>query len=442
MNNTPKKTGISLLSMIFLCLNGIVGSGLFLLPGQVAQLVGNWGLVVYLMVALIVLSIGWCYAQCASNFTKNGGAYLYAKEAFGTFVGFEIGIMRWFVGMIAWAALTAGFLVALGSVYPVVLLAPYKQIIIVGVIAALSVMNSFGARIVNKLSNIITVTKGLLLLFFILFGIFAMDFSELSFNPMHFPTAASLGLSAFIIFFAFSGFEALPVVAQETDNPRKNIPIAMMTAIVFSSILYFVVQSICIGTLGDALKQSTSPIGDIAELLGGNLGKFLVSCAMLISIGGVIIVSSFVTPRSFSALAADHVLFSKANRENRFGAPWVAIAVSGLISCVIALTGSFVELVVISAVSRFSQHITTCAALFVMNKRGLMNSFSSPWKKAIPCFALASMAWLLSYAEIYQLLYGFAALFLGIPLYYIQTKIAQRSKALESVYIQNNQVIT
>ena len=435
MNNASKKTGISLLSMIFLCLNGIVGSGLFLLPGQVASLVGNWGLLVYLMVALIVLSIGWCYAQCASKFTKNGGAYLYAKEAFGTFVGFEIGVMRWFVGMIAWAALTAGFLVALGSLYPVVLLAPYKQIIIVGMIAALSVMNSFGAKIVNKLSNIITVTKGLLLLFFIFFGIFAMDFKELSFNTL-FPTAASLGLSAFIIFFAFSGFEALPVVAQETDNPKKNIPIAMMTAIVFSSVLYFVVQSICIGTLGDALQLSTSPIGDIAELLGGNLGKFLVSCAMLISIGGVIIVSSFVTPRSFSALAADHLLFSKANQENRFGAPWVAIVVSGLISCVIALTGSFVELVVISAVSRFSQHITTCAALFVMNKRGLMNSFSSPWKRAIPCFALVSMAWLLSYAELYQLLYGFAALFLGIPLYYIQTKIAQKSKAFEIVYIQ------
>lgn len=430
MSNASKKIG--LLSMIFLCLNGIVGSGLFLLPGQVASLVGNWGLAVYLMVALIVLSIGWCYAQCASNFTKNGGAYLYAKEAFGDFIGFEIGVMRWFVGMIAWAALTSGFLVALGSLYPVVLLTPYKQLIIVGVIAALSVMNIFGAQVVQRLSNIITVTKALLLLFFILFGIFAMDFSELSFSNLHFPEASSLGLCAFIIFFAFSGFEALPVVAQETDNPRKNIPIAMMAAIVFSSVLYLVVQSICIGTLGETLSQSTSPIGDIAELLGGNLGKFLVSCAMLISIGGVIIVSSFVTPRSFSALSADHLLFSKADQENRFGAPWVAITISGLIACVIALTGSFVELVVISAVSRFSQHITTCAALFVMNKRGLMNSFASPWKRAIPCFALVSMAWLLSYAELYQILYGFGALFLGIPLYYLQTKLAQRAKTIQA----------
>ncbi len=423
MGSVTKKIG--LFSMILLCLNGIVGSGLFLLPGQVAHLVGTWGLVVYLVVSLIVLSIGWCYAQCASHFTRNGGAYLYAKEAFGNFVGFEIGVMRWFVGMIAWAALTSGFLVALGSLYPQVLQTPYRQLLTCGIIGLLTVMNLFGTKTVNRLSDIITLTKGLLLLLFILFGAFAMNFGELSLSEVSLPIASNFGLSAFIIFFAFSGFEALPVVAQETDNPRKNIPVAMLSAIIFSSVLYLVVQSICIGTLGDALPFSTSPIGDIAELLGGSVGKFLVSVAMLISIGGVIIVSSFVTPRSFSALSKDQLIFSKADQENRFGVPWVAIVVSGAISCLIALTGSFVELVVISAVSRFSQHATTCAALFVLNRRGQISSFTSAWKRLIPCFALASMAWLLMYAEIYQLACGFAALFLGLPLYFLQARLAK-----------------
>src|SRR5262245_31339894 len=126
MSETSQKK-IGLISMIFLCLNSIVGSGLFLLPGQVAAICGNWGLLVYAGVALMVMSIGWCYAQCAGHYTRNGGAYLYAKEAFGDFIGFEVGLMRWVVSIIAWASLTSGLVLALGSLWAEALLYPTKQ---------------------------------------------------------------------------------------------------------------------------------------------------------------------------------------------------------------------------------------------------------------------------------------------------------------------------
>jgi amino acid transporter len=73
-------------TILLLGINAIIGSGIFLLPGQVMNLAGHGSLFVYLFVTLLVLSIAWCFAQCASLFDRNGGAYVYAKEAFGAFL--------------------------------------------------------------------------------------------------------------------------------------------------------------------------------------------------------------------------------------------------------------------------------------------------------------------------------------------------------------------
>jgi len=429
MTHLPVKK-IGLLSMIFLCLNGIVGSGLFLLPGQVASVVGNWGLLVYAGVAIMIMSIGWCYAQCASKFTRNGGPYLYAKEAFGDFIGFEIGLMRWVVGMIAWASLTSGFIVALASLFPIIGTSPVREVFTISIIAGLGLINIFGANIVTRLSNIITISKGTLLLFFIICGLFAMKSSNLiqMNDEIVLPQVASFGVAALMIFYAFSGFEALSVVAAETENPKKNIPIAMMIGILLSSLLYFVVQCICIGTLGPDLAHSTSPIVDVAEIGGGQSAKFLVSVAMLVSIGGVIIASSFITPRSCASLAEEQGVFPILYRKNSFQAPVVAILLSSTIACIIALSGSFVELVTISVVSRFVQHTTTSLAIFQMERKGIMQPFTSSWKRLIPLFAIGSMGWLLSFAEAYQIFWGLCALVLGVPLYFLQKRLAKTAE--------------
>lgn len=431
---------IGLLSMIFLCLNGMVGSGLFLLPGQVAATAGKWGLAVYVVVALIVMSLGWCYVQCASHFSRNGGVYLYAKEAFGEFVGFEVGLMRWVVGLFAWASLTVGFILALGTLYPQVMVAPLKQILIVSVISGLGLVNLFGANAIKKFNNIITVTKAVLLLFFVGAGIFFIEPQHLHVFEESFPTD-TFGTAALIIFFGFSGFEALTVVAAEMENPKRNIPLAMTYGIIFCSLLYFVVQLICIGILGDSLANSVSPIAAIAEVLCGDLGKLLVSIGMLISIGGVIVVSSFITPHSCQALAEDHTIFSKFVQQNRFGAPYGAIIISSGLACLIALSGNFLELVTISVIARFAQHIATSLALFSMEKKGFMQPFSSPWKRMIPIFAIGSILWLLSNAELYHVIYGFGALVVGVPLYFLQKQLDENASKTGEIVVVRAELI-
>lgn len=419
MGDLLKKMNLS--DMILLSLNSIIGSGLFLLPGQVAAIVGTWGILVYIIVALIVMAIAWCFIKCASHYSRNGGAYLYAKEAFGNFIGFEIGIMRWVVGMLAWASLTVGFVVALGSLCPIVLQTPFKHFFIIGLILGLGILNFFGLNGVRKLSNIMTLAKLFPLAVFIIVSLFLV-------RPSYFLSTESLissssfGSAALIIFFAFSGFEILPVVAAEMKDPKKNIPIAIMTAIILSSIFYFLVQALCVGVLGSALPKSLSPLADVVEIMYGNIGKLLVSIGMLVSIGGVIVVASFITPRSCSVMAEDRMIFPKLVQQNRFGSPYIAIIISVLLTAVIALSGNFTQLITISVVSRFAHSITTCLALFVFDRKGVFKPFDRPWKKGIPIFALIGMGWLIMHTELYQLYWAFGALIIGIPIYFLQKK--------------------
>lgn len=73
----------------------------------------------YLFVFVLVMSIALCFAECASMFSESGGPYLYAKKAFGEFVGYEVGVMKWVVSIIAWATMAVAFSTALSALFPV-----------------------------------------------------------------------------------------------------------------------------------------------------------------------------------------------------------------------------------------------------------------------------------------------------------------------------------
>jgi len=412
--NADNRRTFGLPSIILLGVNTIVGSGIFLLPGQITSLVGNWSLIVYGLVTIIVLSIAWCFAKCAALFNRDGGAYLYAKKAFGNFVGFEIGFMRWAVGIIAWAALAAGFVTALSSIWPEVMEESTRSLLIISLISCLGILNMINLRTITFLNNVITIAKMLPLLFFVAVGVFYINKSH--FVPFVLPEVemGTFGAASLMVFYVFGGFEALVVAAGEMKNPEKNLPIAVMAVISICACFYFLIQLVSIGILGESLNDSISPMSDVAEVLLGSYGKLAVIFAMLVSIGGVNIAASFIAPKNGVALAEDGMIPEFIARKNRFGMPYIAILITVFATMMAALSGSFIQLIAISAVSRFAQHITTCLAVYVFYKKKL-----SPIAMGIPLIGLGGIAWLMFQAPVLQLTYGLAALFIGIPLYFL-----------------------
>lgn len=427
MGTERKKFG--LWSIVLLGLNAVIGSGIFLLPGKAMALVGPGSIFVYLVMTIIVMSIALCFAECASKFSRNGAAYVYARAAFGEFVGFEVGIMRWAIGIIAWAAMAMGFVTALSAVWPQALEEPYKTIIVVTILVGLSLINYFGVQLAKFMNNLVTAGKLIPLVAFVVAGIFYIKGSN--FEPM-FPKGfevGSFGAAALLIFYAFTGFESLAVAAEDMENPKKNLPMALMLVMGLCSVIYFMVQAIAVGTLGADLAKSVAPVADAANAFFGPAGKWLVTIGTLLSIGGINVAASFLTPRSGVALAQDGMVPRKIAENSRFGTPTGAIFITALFAIPVALSGSFVQLAAISAVSRFAQYVPTCIAVIVLRKKrpDLTGSFAVPFGPVIPVVAVVTSLWLISNATPVQLYWGLGALGLGVPLFFIMKYIDKQS---------------
>lgn len=420
IETSENKAKLGLWSIILLGINTILGSGIFLLPGQIFELAGPWSLFVYAFVTIMVMSTAWCFAKCAALFNRDGGAYLYAKKAFGDFIGFEIGIMRWVVGILAWASLAVGFVTALSTIWPQAMQEPNRSIIILSIIGGLGLVNMLNLGTIKFLNNIITIAKILPLLFFVCVGIFYIKQSNLT-VPLPVFHSESIGSATILLFYAFAGFEALVVPAGEMQNPEKNLPRAVMVTISICALLYFIIQVIAMGTLGPALSHSVSPISDVAEMILGPSGKLVITLAMLVSIGGINIAASFIVPKTGQALAEDRMIPEFIAKKNRFGSAYVSILVTVFLTGFMAISGDFLQLVAISVVSRFVQHISTCLAVYVLYKERL--TLDQPFGKLIsmfiPLISLCGISWLIYQTPVYQLVAGVIALFISIPLYFI-----------------------
>ncbi|MBV7275179.1 amino acid permease [Clostridiaceae bacterium UIB06] len=416
------KKKLGLLSIILLGINGVIGTGIFLLPGKAMKLMGPGSIWVYFFDMLLVMAMTLCFAEVAGIFNKNGGPYIYAKEAFGEFVGFEVGIMKLAIGIIAWATFAVGFTTVLASIWPAVANTSVKSIIQISIILGLAIINILGVSFAKYLNNIMTIGKLVPLVFFIAAGIFFVKGGN--FTPM-FPTevtTSSFASTAILIFFAFTGFEAIAVAAEDMENPKKNLPLAILITMVLVSIIYILVQVVAIGTLGAKLAASTTPVADSANTFLGGFGGLLVTIGTLVSIGGINIAESFIIPRSAVALADDGLLPRSIAKKNKAGTPYIAIIVTAVLTIPIALSGSFTQLAAISAISRFTQYIPTCLAVIVLRKRNLKSTFTVPFGPVLPILSVGVSCWLLTQATKVQVTWGLGALVIGVPLYFIMKK--------------------
>jgi len=393
------KNKMGLFSIILLGFNGIIGSGIFLLPNKVMAQVGPAAVLVTLFDALLVISIAVCFAEVGGMFKKNGGPYVYAKEAFGEFVGFEVGFMKWAIAIIAWATMTVGFAEALMGLLPKGTFANEniaKAIIVTIIVVLLTLVNLSGIKTSKILNNIVTTGKLLPLIIFIAVGLFFINGSN--FTPFFVPgknasgqtmsTGAAIGAAALTIFYAFTGFESIAVAAEDMDNPEKDVPKAILLVIFIS-------------------------------------GKYLVGAGTLVSIGGINLAASIMTPRSGSALADDGLIPRVIAKKNSKDVPYIAIIITGVLTLALglygSLIGSFAILAAISVVSRFVQYVPTCLSVIVLRKKrpDLKPSFRVPFGPVIPILAVVVSFWLLYNSDMQKIVIGLGGLVIGAVVYFL-----------------------
>ncbi len=414
--NTLKRV-VTRWQIVGLAINDVVGSGIYLLPAAAAALLGwasIWAvLVAGLAVALLVL----CYAQAASYFDQPGGSYLYAREAFGSFIGFECGWMTWLTRIASAAALSNGLAQAVAHFWPFAGGRAGQLLIIVASLALLTWINVMGVKAAARTGVAFVLVKLLPLAMFILIGLFYVDWSAM--QAIGLPPVHNLGEAALLLLFAYAGFENTPAAAGEYKNPQRDVPFALIAMIIVITVMYTLVQLVALGTL-PGVAESASPLAEAAGAFAGNWAALILTVGAAVSIMGTNNNTMLFGPRYVYALSVDgYGPQALARIHPRFRTPAVAIISQGVIALALALSGTFVQLALLSIVARLTTYITTTAALLILQRRYAhkADALRLPGGPVIPVLALLLSLGLLASATVNNLLAALVALVVGAVIY-------------------------
>lgn len=411
---------VSRWQIVGLAVNDVIGSGVFLLPAAAAALLGGASFLAVIVAGCAVALLVLCFAEAASYFDEPGGAYLYTREAFGEFVGFEVGWMTWLARIASVASLSAGFAVATTFVLPGADTGWTRVGVITIPLAILTVINVMGVKPGARVAVGFAIAKTVPLVVFVACGIFAVDWSRL--GPIEAPAFGTLGEASLLLLFAYAGFENTPAAAGEYRNPQRDVPFALLTMIALVTLLYTLVQVVAQGTL-PGLAESASPLADSATLFLGAWAGVMMTIGAMVSIEGNVGNTTLVGPRYLFALGRDGygpAVFGRVHP--RYRTPAAAIVAQSSIALVLAMTGTFVELVMLSIVARLATYIGTAAAIPVLRRKREVRpgSFRLPGGPAIPVAALALCVVFMASATAKNLVAGVIALSIGGVIYHFR----------------------
>lgn len=425
MEQTTQKElvrGIGRWDLVGLTINTIIGAGIFGLPSKIYGLTGAWSVLAYLICAGLVTLITLCFAEVGSRFAETGGPYLYARVAFGSVIGFEVGWLLWLARLTAFAALCNLLLGYISFFWPAAGSGWTRALVITVVVIVLATVNIIGVREAALVSNLFTIGKLMPLLLFVVAGLFV-----LSPEPFIAPAAPNFGdfsRAVLLLVFAFSGFEMAVIPAGEIRDPRRHIVFALLTATGVVALLYVMIQVVCIGTL-PGLANSERPLVDAGSRFLGASGASILSIGALISVTGTLNSGMLAGPRILFAMAEQGQLPQPlAATHRRFRTPYIAILISAAIMLLLTLQGTFMSALTISTVIRLLSYIATCIALLVLRFRNdaPLPRFSAPAGAAVAVLATALSVWLLSTSPSNDALAAGLAAALGLLIFFFWGK--------------------
>ena len=429
--------------------NQVIGSAIFLLPADVARLVGPWGPLAFMAVGLLSLSIALCFAEVGSRFEKTGGPYLPARAAFGRFVGFEVGWMMWFTRVTSQASVANGLALALAFYWPALAIGLPRMSLIAALTLALTWINVRGIKQSSLVVNALTIGKLAPLAIFIIVGVWYVDPARFAAMPA--VTQQQLSSALILLIFAYGGYEVTGVLAGEAANPRRDVPFAFVATLITVSIVMSLTSLVATGVLPD-LGASRTPLADGAVIFLGAAGALLVSIGSAISMTGNNMGQILNGSRTLFALAENGDLprwFARVH--TTYQTPSNAILFTAVVALTLALTGSFVALAAVSAIARLVMYLAVCASTLVLRKhdreiaaqvgpqfpvrRSLGEGgsdldgavapakFTVPLGPVIPIVASIVALGILAGASQAQLIAGAAALAAGAVLYFVATRL-------------------
>jgi basic amino acid/polyamine antiporter, APA family len=382
--------GLSLLDAVLLLVGGVVGSGIFLTSGSIAQEVrySSLFLLVWLIGAVVSLFATFAFAELASMYPDAGGQYIYLREAYGEFPAFLYGWMIFSVAQTGTiAALAVGFAEYLGAFTP---LDPHRALLMVGswaftrghlvALLAITVMtwtNIAGVRRGADAQNLATWLKFAAIAVFVGLG---FVFGHGSWSHWHTAAAASpaagsmasaVGVALVAVFWAYDGWVYITWVAGEIKDAQRTLPRALMLGLGSVAAVYIGMNLAYLYALPMNRIAGETVIAQAAgeTLFSPRIGRWL-SCAVAISCFGAMSSAILCSARVYFAMARDGIFFRTMGRIHpRYRTPAYALFFQAIWSAVLALSGRYDELYTYVIFMMVLSYLATVVGLFVLRRK-------------------------------------------------------------------------
>ena len=375
--------------------NGTIGSAIFGMPAVLAAATGAWSPLAALFAALGILLITLCHAEVASRFREAGGTYLYAREAYGRQVGFQMGWLSFWIRVTSMGANLNVFVDYLGQLAPSLGMGAGRAAVMCAVTAIVTGLNVVGVRQGARTVDFFTLAKLLPLVLLVVLGATRVSAEVFATQAVAAPDWTQAVL---LLVFAYGGFEAALVPASEAKDPRRDSAFALLTGLAVVAGIYMLVQLVVVG-LVPHVAAVKAPVAAAFGLLLGTFGVAFASVAAMTSTWGWTVGAVLTSPRVLYAMGTRSELPALLARVHaRFRTPHVAIVVFAASGLAFALSGGFAANATLSAIIRLVTYAMVCSTLPVFRRRAGMDppGFRVPGGDAVALVGLGFCLWLIS----------------------------------------------
>ncbi len=424
---------LGLWDVIMIVVGGVIGSGIFLVPSEIARAVPAPLLLmaVWVVGGLFSFFGALAFAELGAAMPEAGGIYVFLREAYGPLLSFLFG---WTLFLVIDSGACATLAVAFSTKYlpQFVPLTPLSaKIVAVAFVAFLGIVNYVGVRWGANLQNLLTVIKTVALagvcvvIFFFAKGNGSTgNFIEPKPSTFNFGLLGAFGVGLVASLWAYKGWESATYSAGETKNPQRNLPLGILLGIIMVIVLYMIANLAYLYVLPvDKIAGSSRIASDAMNVVVGPLGASIIAFLILFSIMGAANQTILCSPRVYFAMARDGLFFKRiADCHPKFLTPHVSIVALSVWSLLLSLTGTFEQLFTYVIFGQWIFFGLTVAAVIILRRKRPdlprpYKTWGYPVTPIVFCLAAVYIAVSALIGEFVNAMGGLLIIVIGIPAY-------------------------
>lgn len=427
------KKELTLLNVYAIATGTTLSAGFFLLPGIAFNEAGPAVVLSYMIAAIPLIPAMFSMVELSTAMPRAGGAYYFLDRSMGPFVGTIGGLGTW----LALVFKTAFALIGMGAYLSIFW--PEVPIVMLAVILAVlfGIVNLFGAKKTGTFQVFMVFALLLILLAFIGKGI--PEINSVHFEGFFDKGTVSIISTAGLVYISYVGVTNIASVAEEVQNPERNLPLGVFLAIGTAIIVYAVGTTIMVGVLpANELAQDLTPVASTAEIIFGEWGKIAVTVAAVIAFASVANAGILSASRYPLAMSRDHLIPSKLAKLTARNIPHYGIAVTVVLIILLILTLDIARIAKLASAFQLLMFAFICLAVVVMRESQIEAydpGYRSPFYPWMQIFGVFSPLWLIAEMGALPILFSLGLVTLGTVWYfaYAQNRVV-RSGAIYHLF--------